>query len=136
MNATKKALLTGALFVISFSCFAQSSRNTIDSTAASLIRSIRATQTESCFLTTDKSLYRTGEPIWLRVFLLRSASEKLSGVSKNIFVDLVDGNDSVMATLLLNAANAQLGARLNTSAVKNTGYYWIRAYTKFMAEQD
>jgi len=113
---------------------AQDSNSKLDSVSAQLISAIRLQQTEQSFIVTDKSLYKAGENVWLRVFLLRAGSQKLSRVSKNLFLDLVNENDSVLSTLLLDIKTGLLSAKLNLSQSIPSGFYWIRAYTRYMAD--
>src|SRR5678809_560842 len=113
---------------------AQDSNSTLDSVSAHLISALRQQQTEQSFIVTDKSLYKAGESVWLRVFLLRSASQKLSRASRNLFLDLVNESDSVFSTLLLDVKTGVLGAKLYLGQSMPSGFYWIRAYTRYMAE--
>src|SRR5262245_8445716 len=109
-----KPILLLSLFISCFQfCIAQPSVNMIDVVSEKLIGNIRSKQTEQLFVVTDKSFYRSGEGIWFRVFLLRSASQKMSHVTKNVFIDFINANDSVVSTLLIDADRAQSGARLN-----------------------
>jgi len=114
--------------------FAQNTQSNLDSVSAQLISNIRLQQTEQSFIVTDKSLYKTGESVWLRVFLLRSASQKLSRASKNLFLELVNEKDSVFSTLLLDVKTGALSAKLYLGQSMPSGFYWIRAYTRYMAE--
>src|SRR6476660_7515854 len=124
-----------AIFVfLACSSFAQDSNSTLDSVSAQLISALRQQQTEQSFIVTDKSLYKAGESVWLRVFLLRSASQKLSRVSRNLFLDLVNESDSVLSTLLLDVKTGMLSAKLNLGQSIPSGFYWIRAYTRYMAD--
>ena len=124
-----------AIFVyLSCSSFAQDGNSKLDSVSAQLISAIRLRQTEQSFIVTDKSLYKAGESVWLRVFLLRGASQKLSRLSKNLFLDLVNEDDSVLSTLLLDIKTGVLSAKLNLAQSIPSGFYWIRAYTRYMAD--
>src|SRR5690349_15640679 len=123
------------VFVLLSCCsFAQDINSKLDSVSAQLISNIRLQQTEQSFIVTDKSLYKAGESVWLRIFLLRGASQKLSGISKNLFVDLVNESDSVLATLLLDVKMGVLSAKLSLGQSMPSGFYWIRAYTRYMAD--
>jgi len=123
--------------VMCFLCyvsFAQNTQSNLDSVSAQLISNIRLQQTEQSFIVTDKSLYKTGESVWLRVFLLHSASQKLSRASKNLFLELVNEKDSVFSTLLLDIKTGVLSGKLYLGQSMPSGFYWIRAYTRYMAE--
>jgi hypothetical protein len=114
--------------------FAQDTQSNLDSVSSQLVSNIRLQQTEQSFIVTDRSLYKTGESVWLRVFLLRSASQKLSRVSKNLFIELVNEKDSVFSTLLLDVKTGMLNAKLYLGQSMPSGFYWIRAYTRYMAD--
>ena len=131
---TNRKFLPVVMCFLSHVSFAQNTQANLDSVSAQLINNIRLQQTEQSFIVTDKSLYKTGESVWLRVFLLRSASQKLSRASKNLFLELVNEKDSVFSTLLLDVKTGVLGAKLYLGQSMPSGFYWIRAYTRYMAE--
>jgi len=131
---TIRKFLSAIFVFLACSSFAQDSNSTLDSVSAQLISALRQQQTEQSFIVTDKSLYKAGESVWLRVFLLRSASQKLSRVSRNLFLDLVNESDSVLSTLLLDVKTGVLNAKLYLGQTLPSGFYWIRAYTRYMAD--
>src|SRR6476646_5464533 len=108
---TIRKFLPVALCCLCYVSFAQNIQS-LDSVSAQLISNIRLQQTEQSFIVTDKSVYKTGESVWLRVFLLRSASQKLSRASKNLFLELVNEKDSAFSTLLLDVKTGMLSAKL------------------------
>lgn len=111
-------------------------QNRLDSFSGKLITTIRAQARPRAFLTTDKSIFRPGESIWFNAFLLNSVSQKVITKIKYLFVDLVNENDSVIKSVLLDAAHQQLNARIILPNALPAGYYWLRAYTRQMAESD
>src|SRR4051812_32136235 len=121
------------LFFVAQTANAQDNQiQTIDSLSAQLIQTIRNTEREQSYVTTDKSIYAPGEMIWFRAFLLHSASQKPSSASKTLFVDLVNESDSVINRLLLHAKVHQLNGRFSLPDNLPQGYYWLRAYTQNM----
>src|SRR6185295_16220986 len=131
---TIRKFLPAAFCFLCYVSVAQNTQSNLDSVSAQLISNIRLQQTEQSFIVTDKSLYKGGESVWLRVFLLRSASQKLSRVSRNLFLDLVNESDSVLSTLLLDVKTGVLNAKLYLGQTLPSGFYWIRAYTRYMAD--
>ena len=129
-----RKFLPAAFVFLSYVSFAQDTPSNLDSVSAQLVGNIRLQQTEQSFIVTDRSLYRTGESVWIRIFLLRSASQKLSRISKNLFIDLVNEKDSIFSTLLLDVKTGMLNAKLYLGQSMPSGFYWIRAYTRYMAE--
>ncbi|MEJ7684131.1 MAG: hypothetical protein WKG06_41020 [Segetibacter sp.] len=61
---------------------------------------------------------------------------KISRRSKNLFVDLVNEKDNVISHLVLNNNRQQLTGKMVLNDSVPTGYYWLKAYTKHMAEKD
>jgi len=131
---TIRKFLPAAFCFLCYVSVAQDTQSNLDSVSVQLVSNIRLQQTEQSFIVTDRSLYKTGENVWLRVFLLRSASQKLSRVSKNLFIELVNEKDSVFSTLLLDVKTGMLNAKLYLGQSMPSGFYWIRAYTRYMAD--
>ncbi len=130
-------LLFCVFFLFYTSVFSQNPEiNSLDSLSGQLIKTIRSHESEQSYITTDKSLYKSGEEVWFRVFLLKSISQKVSRHSKNLFIDLVNEKDSVLNHLVLNNRRQQLTGRMVLNDTAPTGYYWLRAYTKQMADKD
>jgi hypothetical protein len=114
---------------------AQNTYNNIDSITGIFKMLIHNTQKEKIILQTDRKLYIAGEKIWFKAFVINSITNKVDLYSKNLFTDLVDDQDSIIAKLVLN--NRQLntnGAFVLPESIK-TGFYWLRCYTaKLLAE--
>ncbi len=106
----------------------------LDSISGKLISDIRAHDNERAYLVTDKSVFIAGESIWFKAFLLKSMSQKISSKSKFLFVDLVDEKDSVIKIVIMDAFNRELNSRIVLNNSIETGNYWLRAYTRQMAE--
>lgn len=101
----------------------------LDSVCGQLIKKIRSSEKDKIFLTTDKSVYKAGETLWFRVFLLHSVSQKFTASSEHVFVDIVDENDSIVhSPLLLNPAKGLISGKISFNQSLHSGYYWIRAY--------
>ena len=106
----------------------------LDSFSGKIITSIRTHEKQRTYLVTDKSVYTAGETIWFRAFLLNAVSQKINSKSSFLFVDLVDERDSVKMVVILDAVNKQLDSRIVLPDSIATGYYWLRSYTRQMAE--
>ncbi len=111
-------------------------QNRLDSFSGSLITTIRSQSRPRAFLTSDKAIFKAGETIWFKAFLLNSASQKIITKTKFLFVDLVNENDKVLKVVVLDAAHQQLNSRIILPDSISTGYYWLRAYTRQMAKGD
>jgi hypothetical protein len=108
----------------------------LDSFSGKIITSIRTHEKQRTCLVTDKSVFIAGETIWFRAFLLNAVSQKINSKSSFLFVDLVNERDSVMKMVILDAVNKQLNSRIVLPDSIITGYYWLRTYTRQMAEGD
>lgn len=124
------------LLCICISAKTQSNENTIDILAAQLIKNIRATDKEQSFITTDKSIYTSGEELWFRAFLLHSVTQRISTTGKTLYAELVNQKDSIISRLILNAGMQQLSGRFKLPFTLQDGYYWVRAYTQNMVTND
>lgn len=119
------------------STFAQDRhKDILDSFSAKYITALRTQQKQRVYLVTDKSIYATGESIWLKAFLLNNVSQKINAKSRFLYVDLVNEKDSVLKVMILDAANKQLNAHISLPDFLPPGNYWLRAYTRQMAETD
>ncbi len=136
MPSNKPACL---LLFIAFTMHAaaqNSQENILDSFASKLITAVKTNQTERAYVVTDRSVYKAGEYLWFKAFVLKTASFKESYKSRFLFVDIVDDNDSIVKQVIIDRANDTSDYRLQLSDHLFTGYYWLRAYTRQMAQSD
>ena len=96
---------------------------------------IRKQEKQQAYLVTDKSVFRAGETIWFKAFLLNAFSQRLYAKSRFLFVDLVNEKDSIINSVILDAADRQLSSRIDLAFSVPAGYYWMRAYTRQMTEE-
>ena len=127
--------MTGMPSSVSFQAQAKRAR-ILDSFSGKFITAIRTHENQFAYLVTDKSVFAAGESVWFNAFLLNSVSQRISTKSSFLFVDLVNDKDSVLNLLVLDAANQQLNSRIVLPDSIPAGYYWLRAYTRKMAEGD
>ncbi len=62
--------------------------------------------------------------------MLNQLDKKVDTSSKNLFVDLVNSNDSVINKLVLNAAALHTAGSITLNDSLPTGNYWLRCYTQ------
>ena len=108
----------------------------IDSFAGQFIKNLRTDTAEEIQVQTDKKFYTTGETIWFKAYCLNRISHKIYSHSKTLFVDLVNEQDSVISQLLLNNKEQKTDADISIPLSLASGYYWLRAYTKNILQQD
>lgn len=126
------------LFVFCFFAAAaqNANQNKLDSFSAKFVTAIRANEKQHAWLVTDKSVFRAGEYLWFRAFVLNSVSQKPNNNSKFLFVDVVNEKDEVVKRVILDAATRQLNSRIQLPDSLAAGYYWLRAYTSQMLMSD
>jgi TonB-dependent SusC/RagA subfamily outer membrane receptor len=120
-------LLVSLLLFINSS--AQTTLDKTDTIVAIFKTVIRADEKEKIIVQTDRKLYITGEKIWFRAFVVNAATHKITCTSKNLFTDLVDDHDSVIATLVLNNQELNTTGAFTLADSLKTGFYWLRSYT-------
>jgi hypothetical protein len=117
--------------------FAQTNpQEKLDSFSAQFITSIRTHERQRIILTTDKSVYIDGDAIWFKAFLINSISGKINNDSRFLYVDLVNDKDSVIKTVILDAANKQTDSKLLLPSTLPSGQYWLRGFTRQILETD
>ena len=133
-NKRFRFFLLGIIFS-SYASAQNSDHNFIDSFSAKFISTIRANEGQRIYAIADRSVFRAGEYMWFKAFLINSVSQRLSNKAEFLFADVVNEKDSVIKRLILDAGNKQLNARIHFPDSLATGFYWLRVYTAFMAEQ-
>jgi hypothetical protein len=119
-----------------FFCLKAGAQPNLDSLAGRFVRHIRSEKKEKIVVLTDKSFYLAGETIWLKAWCLDSTSNHFIHKSKNLFVDLVDGQDSVVSQLLFNLDEQKTNGKILLSGSLKEGYYWLRGYTRNILAED
>ena len=108
----------------------------LDALANQFMTSIKADNKEFVLVHTDKGVYNAGEAIWFQAYCLNEGSHKFFRRSRNLFVDLVNDKDSVVRQLILNLQMQKTNANIILPASLPEGYYWLRAYTKNILQED
>ncbi|MCW3116935.1 MAG: hypothetical protein JWM28_1017 [Chitinophagaceae bacterium] len=128
---TAKNILWFLLFIPGPGAYCQLNQiSRIDGLSGSLINTIRASASEKIFVQTDKLFYTPGEQIWFKAYCLNSVSAKPIYTSKTLFLDIVNDRDSVISQSLLHNENGSTDGYIILPFLLNSGYYWLRAYTK------
>ncbi len=87
---------------------------------------------EKVHLHTDKPYYSIGDSIWLKAYVVNADDNRLSGLSKILYVDLINEKDSIKKSLRL-ALTSGLGiGDFVLSDSLSEGNYRLRAYTTWM----
>ncbi len=88
--------------------------------------------TEKLYLVTDKPYYSAGEKLWFKGFLLDAATLKRDLVSRYIYVELVDQQDSVHQRIKVIDDENGFQNCLDIGLTTPEGTYTLRAYTRWM----
>lgn len=91
---------------------------------------------EKVHLHLDKPYYAIGDNIWFKAYVVNAEKNELSDLSKILYVELINENDSVKQALTLPL---QLGLTWGDFALSDSlkeGNYRIRAYTNWMRNFD
>lgn len=102
----------------------------LDSLAGKYIRSLRSHVQERIYLQTERPVYRAGEQVFFKAFVVNAVSGKPSRQSNLLYVDLVDERDSIRHRFLLNAGLFKTDGSFSLSDTISSGHYWLRAYTR------
>jgi hypothetical protein len=133
MSLSCQNLLLAAGLTFAVAAHGQSS---IDELAGKFVTYVRADRKEKLVVVTDKPFYAAGESIWLKAWCLDSLSNRFIYLSKTMIVDLVDDEDSVISQLLFNIPARKTAGKMVLPPTLAEGYYWLRAYTTRIVEQD
>lgn len=102
----------------------------LDSLAGRYIRALRSTAGEKTFLQTDRPVYRSGDMVFFKCFVMNALSGKPSRKSNILFVELVNEQDKPIRQALLNASQFKTDGSFLLPDTLASGHYWLRAYTK------
>ena len=88
---------------------------------------------EKVYLHLDNTGYFKGETIWFKSYVVRTDTERRGNLSNVLYVDLVSPTGDVMAHKKIYVTHG-IGAGSITldNAVMPTGFYELRAYTRYM----
>lgn len=91
---------------------------------------------QKVYLHIDKKLYKAGEIIWFKAYLVDGANHLPDSISKNLYVELIGPDNTVidMHRLLIKK-----GISFGDFEIKDTvpeGLYQVRAYTNWMKNFD
>jgi len=87
---------------------------------------------EAIHLTTDRSTYIAGEPIWFYAFCTKSNSNTNSSLSKVGYVEILNDNNIPVLQTKIHLEEGNNSVRLYLPDSLKTGNYQIRSYTQLM----
>src|ERR1700754_5230496 len=87
---------------------------------------------EKIFVHTDKSVYLPGEIIWFKIYCVDASFHHLLGLSKVVYVDVLDYNQSGVMQAKISMKNGTGSGSLYIPVSAVSGNYKFRAYTSWM----
>lgn len=87
---------------------------------------------EKVYLHTDKEIYRAGENIWIRGYLVDAITNVPVSPSRYIYVELTDRQDSLVRRIKLMEMDSVFTGNIKLSDNILQGDYCLRAYTYWM----
>lgn len=93
---------------------------------------------EKVYLQTDKPYYAVGDTLWFKAYVTIGSRHQLSKLSGALYVELTDGQDSLVKQLKLPLTAGMAMGDLTLGDEYKQGNYRLRAYTQWMrnAEED
>lgn len=80
----------------------------------------------------DKPYYTVGDTIWFKSYVVNAENNQLSGLSKILYVDLINERDSIKKSLRLPLMAGLAWGDFTLTDSLREGNYRIRAYTNWM----
>lgn len=90
---------------------------------------------EKTYIHTDKDIYIPGETIWYKAYLLDGIQHGRTDKSKVMHVELLNGNDSIVAKQKLYIEAVGVAGNFNIPETLVEGDYTLKAYTKYMLNE-
>ena len=87
---------------------------------------------EKVFVHLDKTQYAASETIWAKAYLVAGPMHLPSGISKNLYLELLDEQGEIRERLILENKEGVAQASLVLDKALPTGNYYLRAYTDWM----
>ncbi len=128
---TKNYLLTIFLTALYATAYSQIDSTFINRAAGSLAKQMAAQPIEKVYLQTDKIVYAYGDTIWFKGYAVSGQYHQLSSLSGVLYVELIDGRDSIKKSLKLPLISGLASGDFVLGSLKE-GNYRIRAYTNWM----
>ncbi len=91
---------------------------------------------EKIYIQTDKPYYSLDEDIWFTSYLVNGVNHSASTKSKILYVELIDGNDSIVSKKKLYTHHMSAAGDFKIAKNWKQGEYLLRAYTNAMRNED
>lgn len=91
---------------------------------------------EKAYLHCDNSSYYQGDTIWYKAYVVTEGDNKPSRISKPLYVELLDETGNVIERQIVRLNQGEGCGQIALTNSFITGYYELRAYTKWMLAGD
>jgi len=136
----KIARKTAGILLLTLSLIAQVSAQSNDSTLNKLSHYVsilnhfsKNLPQEKVYLHFDNSMYYQGDDMWFSCYLVTSGFNRVSQLSKTLYVELLNPGGEVIETQILKVENGRCHGSFKLGKLPfYSGFYEVRAYTKYM----
>ena len=87
---------------------------------------------EKVYLHLDNTGYFKGETIWFKAYVVRCDTEQRTDLSHVLYVELLNPSGDVVEKRKLPIENGEAHGDIKVDSILTTGFYEIRAYTRYM----
>ena len=91
---------------------------------------------EKVYLHFDNTGYFRGETIWFKAYVVRADSYKYTDMSSVLYVELLNPTGDIIETRKLKVKNGQADGSFKLDNLFTSGFYEVRAYTRYMTNWD
>ena len=91
---------------------------------------------EKAYLHLDNTSYFLDETIWFKAYVVRTDSSALTDLSRILYVELVSPEGDVVVQRKMELVDGQAHGELPLTGTLASGYYEVRAYTRYMRNWD
>ena len=128
-------VITALPVLLTLACRAQS----IDS-LRSFVRNIdafnRLFPQEKVYLHFDNTGYFRGETMWFSAYVVRTDRQRLTDMSRVLYVELLDPTGEIVETRKLKLDGGRGSGSIKLDKLLTSGFYEVRAYTRYMLNWD
>lgn len=123
-------LALGLLLTHSFPCMAKN--DSIRNFANTVNRFNKVFPQEKVYLHLDNTGYFKNEKIWFKAYITRTDNDSLGSMSKVLYVELINPYGDIEKSVKLPILDGQAHGDIDLAELLNSGFYEIRAYTRYM----
>jgi len=124
------------IFLISLGWISKAFSNPIDSIPVFFHQQLLLYPQEKLYLHTDKNHYIQGEKIWFRAYLVDAATHKPESYSRYVYVELIGKTDTAVSRVMISPDKEFFHGYLPIPDALSSGEYMLRAYTRYMENED